>query len=96
MVLASPALWLGAGAVLALAWSWIFVAVWGRTPGMALTGQRLRMLDGTSPGPLLAFGRSVLALASAAFGSFGFVLALFDRRRQTLHDKVLRCVAIVD
>jgi hypothetical protein len=27
---------------------------------------------------------------------FGFVLALFDARGQTLHDKVSRCVTVVD
>jgi uncharacterized RDD family membrane protein YckC len=95
-VLVAPALWLGTGAVLALAWSWIFVALWGRTPGMALTGQRLRTLDGTAPGPLTAFLRAVLSLFSASLGLSGFVLALFDSRRQTLHDKLCRCLAVVD
>ena len=95
-ILLAPALWLGAGALLALAWSWIFVALWGRTPGMALTGQRLRTLDGPAPGPLTAFLRAVLSLFSASLGLSGFVLALFDPRGQTLHDKLCRCVAVVD
>ena len=46
LVFAAPLLWLALGCGLALAWSWTFVALWGRTPGMALTGQRLRMLHG--------------------------------------------------
>jgi len=95
-ILLAPALWLGAGAFLALAWSWIFVALWGRTPGMALTGQRLRTAAGCAPGPLAAFARAALSLFSAALGLFGFVLALFDPRRQTLHDKLCRCVVVVD
>jgi len=95
-VLVAPALWLGTGAVLALAWSWIFIALWGRTPGMALTGQRLRTLDGLAPGPLTAFARAVLSLISTSLGLSGFVLALFDPRGQTLHDKLCRCVAGVD
>jgi len=33
---------------------------------------------------------------SGALGMFGFVLALFDLRGQTLHDKLCGCVAIVD
>jgi uncharacterized RDD family membrane protein YckC len=95
-VLVAPGPWLGAGAVLALAWSWIFVALWGRTPGMALTGQRLRTADGTPPGPLAAFARAILSLFSAALGLSGFVLALFDARRQTMHDKLCGCVVVVD
>ncbi len=95
-VLVTPGPWLGAAAVLALAWSWIFVALWGRTPGMALTGQRLHTLDGPAPGPLTAFVRAVLSLFSASLGLSGFVLALVDPRRQTLHDKLCRCVAVVD
>lgn len=95
-VLVAPALWLGTGAVLALAWSWVFVAVWSRTPGMALTGQSLRTLNGTAPRPLAAFARAVLSLFSAALGLSGFVLALFDARGQTLHDKLCRCVAVLD
>ena len=95
-VLVTPGPWLGAAAVLALAWSWIFVALWGRTPGMALTGQRLHTLDGPAPGLLTAFVRAVLSLFSASLGLSGFVLALFDPRSQTLHDKLCRCVAVVD
>jgi uncharacterized RDD family membrane protein YckC len=77
-------------------WSWMFVALWGRTPGMALTGQRLRKLDGARPGPLAAFVRAVLAVLSGALGLFGFLLALFDRREQTLHDKLCGCLVLVD
>jgi len=96
VALLAPGLWLGAGASLAVAWSWVFVALWGRTPGMALTGQRLRTVDGAAPGPLAAFTRAALALLSAVLGLSGFVLALFDRRGQTLHDKLCHCVAVVD
>jgi len=96
LVLAAPLLWLALGCGLALAWSWTFVALWGRTPGMALTGQRLRMLHGGAPSPVTAFVRALLAVLCGAPGLFGFVVALFDARGQTLHDKLCRCVAIVD
>ena len=96
LVLAAPVLWLALGCGLALAWSWTFVALWGRTPGMALTGQRLRMLHGGALGPLAALVRALLAVLCGAPGLFGFVVALFDARGQTLHDKLCRCVAIVD
>jgi resuscitation-promoting factor RpfA len=94
--LLAPAPWLGAGAILAVAWSWVFVALWGRTPGMALTGQRLRTVNGRAPGPFVAFARAVLSLVSASAGLSGFVLALFDRRGQTMHDKLCRCIAVID
>ena len=96
VALATPVLWIGLGCALAVAWSWVFVALWGRTPGMALTGQRLCRLNGTPPGPLAAFARALLSLVSAGLGLFGFVLALFDPRGQTLHDKLCRCVVFVD
>ena len=83
-------------AVVALAYSFVFVALSGRTPGMALTGQRLRTLHGDDPTPAEALGRAALSLPSAALGLFGFVLALFDARGQTLHDKLSRCVVRID
>jgi resuscitation-promoting factor RpfA len=96
LVLRFPLLWASLGGCVALAWSWGFVALCGRTPGMALTGQRLRSLRGDAPSPLLAFARALLSVVSAGLGLFGFLLALFDARGQTLHDKLCRCVAIVD
>jgi uncharacterized RDD family membrane protein YckC len=96
LVLAEPWLWLFLFGGLALAWSWTSVALCGRTPGMALTRQRLCMLEGGSPTAVLAFVRALLAVVCAAPALFGFVLALFDTRGQTLHDKLCGCLAIVD
>ena len=93
-VAAAP-LWMALAAALAVAYSWFFAIFGGRTPGMALAGQRLQMLHGGSPTPVAALARALLSVVSAA-GLFGFVLALFDRRAQTLHDKLCRCVVIVD
>ena len=87
--------WLGFAACLALAYSWIFVALGGRTPGMAFTGQSLRRLGGDPLTPGEALLRALFSLPSAALGLFGFVLALFDSRGQTLHDKLCRCVVVV-
>src|SRR5438105_702825 len=78
-------------AVLAVGYSWFFVALGASTPGLALAGLRLRTLHGTAPGPQLAFARALLCLVSAV-GLFGFLLALFDVRSQTLHDKLCGCV----
>ena len=67
------------------------LALGASTPGLALAGLRLRTLHGTAPGPQLAFARALLCLVSAV-GLFGFLLALFDVRSQTLHDKLCGCV----
>jgi uncharacterized RDD family membrane protein YckC len=83
-------------ALLAVAYSWFFAALGARTPGMAMSGLRLRTLDGLPPGPRLAFLRAILAVPSASLGLFGFLLALFDARGQTLHDKLCRCVLLID
>jgi len=96
LLLGAPALWIAVGGALGLAWSWVFVSLWGRTPGMAFTGQRLCTLEGRTLGPVVAFARALLAVLSGVLGLFGFVLALFDLRGQTLHDKLCRCVALVD
>ncbi len=95
-LLAAPWLWLGLAGGLGLAWSWVFVTLWGRTPGMALTGQRLRLLRGGTFTPLRAFVRALFSAVSCGLALFGFALALFDPRGQTLHDKLCRCVAVVD
>jgi uncharacterized RDD family membrane protein YckC len=79
--------------LLAVAYSWFFVALAGKTPGMAAAGLRLRTLDGRDPTPQEALARALLALFSLP-GLFGFLLALFDARGQTLHDKLCRCVAL--
>ena len=88
--------WLGVLAVLAFAWSFFFVAFWARTPGMAVTGQRLETPGGRAPRPARAFLRALLAVAFAAPGLFGFVLALFDPGGRTLHDRICRCATVVD
>ena len=58
--------------------------------------QRLRTLRGPPPGPVVAFVRALLAVACSVPGLFGFALALFDRRGQTLQDKLCGCVVVVD
>jgi uncharacterized RDD family membrane protein YckC len=74
--------------MLALAYSWLFATLGGRTPGMALAGLRLQSVRGGAPTPAVAFARAAWAIPSAALGLVGFAFALFDRRGQTLHDKL--------
>jgi len=82
--------------LIAVSYSSLLTALCGRTPGMALAGHHLRNPQGKAPTASEALLRAVLALPSAALGLFGFTLALFDRRGQTLHDKLCRCVTVVD
>src|SRR5216684_2922233 len=88
-------LWLaGRSRWLAIAWSWFFVSLGGCTPGMMLLDQRLETLHGDPLTPAEALGRALLAVPSFALGLFGFTLALFDARGQTLHDKLSGCVVV--
>jgi hypothetical protein len=79
----------------AIACSWLFAAA-GRTPGMLVLRQRLRMLDGALPTPGEALQRALLSLLSAAPALFGFSFALFDSHGQTLHDKLCGCIVTID
>jgi len=83
----------GAVAVMAVgitaAYATLFaVAFSGRTLGRALAGVRLVDQRGTPPGPLRALLRAVLSIPSFLVFFIGFWWALFDRRGQTLHDKL--------
>ena len=89
-----PLLWVAVAAVLAVAYSWLFAFLGGRTPGLAAAGLRLESARG---GPLTvdeALLRAALSVPSAALGLLGFALALLDSRRQTLHDKLCGTVVV--
>ena len=88
-----PALWGALCALLAVAYSWLFTALGGRTPGLALAGLRVESQRGGTLTVGKALARAALAIPSAALGLSGFALALVDPRGQTLHDKL--CGAVV-
>ena len=73
---------------LAFAYSALFGALGGKTIGMRLVG--VQLVDRTGRPPSLAHAalRAALSLVSGALLLLGFVYALFDRRRQALHDKL--------
>lgn len=76
-------------ALLSFVYASLFAFVWGgRSPGRRVLG--LHLVDGTghAPSPARALFRGVLSLASFALFLSGFWMALFDRRGQTLHDKL--------
>lgn len=81
------------GIILLLVLATVYCAVaaflWnGRTLGRLLLGLRLVDTHGLAPAPSRAIVRALLSVVS--FGLFlgGFWMALFDRRGQTLHDKL--------
>lgn len=83
------------GLILALLYSTVFAVIFGgRTVGRLLFGIRLVDSSGAPPRPARAAIRSLLALFSFAFFLGGFWLALFDRRGQTLHDKLTNTFVI--
>jgi resuscitation-promoting factor RpfA len=75
--------------VLALVYCAIAAVLWnGRTLGRRLLGLRLVDTHGLSPAPGRAVVRALLATLSFGLFLAGFWMALFDRRGQTLHDKL--------
>ncbi len=76
-------------ALICLVYSAVFAVVWnGRTPGRRLLGLQLVDGSGLAPTPARASVRALLSAVSFAVFLGGFWLALFDRRGQTLHDKL--------
>jgi len=77
------------GVVIAIAYSAAFAVLMnGRTFGRLMAGTRLVDRTGLPPSPTRAVIRALLAGVSFALFLGGFWLALFDRRGQTLHDKL--------
>ena len=75
--------------VLAMAYAAAFAVLRaGATPGRSL--MRIRLIDrnGASPSPARTIFRAILSCVSFASFLGGIWLALFDRRGQTLHDRL--------
>jgi uncharacterized RDD family membrane protein YckC len=81
--------------VLGLVYTAAFALLWnGRTPGRRLLGIRLVDRTGLAPTPGRAITRAALAVVSFVPFLAGFWLALFDRRGQTLHDKLTQTFVV--
>jgi hypothetical protein len=63
-------------------------ALRGKTPGKALAGIRVTMLDGRKLSLWNSFGRAGGYAASAATGFLGFLEAFWHPNRQTIHDRI--------
>ena len=81
--------------LIAFVYSAMFAFLWqGRTFGRRLVGIHLVDHSGSAPGPVRALFRAMLSVVSFAFFLSGFWLALFDRKGQTLHDKLSRTFVV--
>jgi uncharacterized RDD family membrane protein YckC len=72
----------------------LFTALGGQTPGKRLLGLQVVDANGAEPGILRSALRAFLALGSGLLVLMGFLLVLFDRRRQALHDKLAHTYVI--
>ncbi|MDX2010057.1 MAG: RDD family protein [Myxococcaceae bacterium] len=87
VAVAFPAL--GVVGFVAFVYTTLFAFLWrGRTPGRRLLGIHLVDASGHAPRAGRALVRAALSLASFGLFLSGFWLALFDRKGQTLHDKL--------
>src|SRR5262249_2318640 len=81
--------------LIGLVYTAAFALLWnGRTPGRRLLGIRLVDRTGLAPAPGRAIARAALSLVSFVPFLAGFWLALFDRRGQTLHDKLTQTFVV--
>lgn len=71
-------------------YNWLFWALAGRTPGMALLGLRVVAVGGGPASWLSALVRAVVL----AWLPVGALWALVDRRGQALHDKLARTIVV--
>ncbi|MCA2978043.1 MAG: RDD family protein, partial [Myxococcaceae bacterium] len=79
----------GVVSFVAFVYTTLFAFLWrGRTPGRLLLGIHLVDATGQAPHAGRALVRAALSLASFGLFLSGFWLALFDRKGQTLHDKL--------
>jgi uncharacterized RDD family membrane protein YckC len=64
------------------------------TPGKLLMGLQVRRSDGRALGFGVATGRHFGKFLSGLFFGVGFLLPLFDKRSQAMHDQMADCVVV--
>jgi uncharacterized RDD family membrane protein YckC len=100
-VMISEESWLGlltsaAAAIFPLIYNVFFWSLTGQTPGKAVMGIRVYTANGDPITPRRAILRYIAYWLSAALLFAGFLLALVDNRRRTLHDKLTGTVVVYD
>lgn len=74
----------------------IFVYLWGRTPGKMFFKLKIVTADLRKPGLREAVLRYVGMIFSQALMFLGYIIMLWDRDKQTLHDKIARTYVVID
>lgn len=90
-VLAYAKLWppaLALFCLLTVGYLGLFTALGGQTPGKRVFGLQVVDASGRGPSVLRSAFRALFALGSGLLVLMGFLLVLFDRRHQALHDKL--------
>ncbi len=72
----------------------LFEALFGGTIGKLITGIRVRRKDGGKISFPTAFIRFIGRSVSALIFMLGYVLALFDKKHQALHDKIANTLVL--
>lgn len=72
-----------------------FTGKYGQTPGkMLLHVKVIRLSDGATPGYLRAFLREIIGKILSSFFLLGYLWAIWDKRKQTWHDKIAGTIVI--
>jgi uncharacterized RDD family membrane protein YckC len=77
-----------------LVYDTVLTARYGATLGKRAAGIEVRRPDGTLPSYGLAFGRYFARILSVLPFGLGYLWPVFDERKQTFHDKVVRTVVV--
>lgn len=72
----------------ALFYSFVFHALWGKTPGKRIVGIRVVDVYGQRIGFLRSFFRTIMACCSFVLLGAGLLWCAFDVKRRALHDHV--------
>lgn len=81
--------------LLKLIYHTFFIGYNGMTVGKYIV--KIRAIDETTGGKLSwskAFIRALVRTIGESFFYFTFIVAIFDKKVQTLHDKVVKCVVV--
>jgi uncharacterized RDD family membrane protein YckC len=81
---------------LLLSWAYAFAFETdnGAEPGKRLLGLRVARLDGSRPGPLRITARWLLHILSLVILGIGFLMPLWTKNKQTLHDLLTDTVVV--
>lgn len=72
----------------------VFEGLWGGTIGKLMLGIRVRRKDGGKINFGVAFVRFIGRIVSTLIFMLGFLLAFFDKKHQTLHDKIANTLVL--